>query len=536
MNAIRAGISAWNAREHVPRSEWGYNEYHARLNRYWVNQAYYDNTVYDAIEAFSPTLKASERLYRHVRGVYNPVFRENKLITSFAYRGTLDTDNLGDGALPLLYDNAALDEPLRQVMRWSNLGQQLAMYPHYAALLGDVAWWVVDDRVRQRVRLELLHPGKIRDVELDEVGNVKAAVIEYEREEQPDVARVVPGRYGMKRLTKPTDSYTFSLRVTREKFETFKNGEPFPFYQDFDGEPIAEWSNDYGFVPLKLAYFEPTEDGWGKSSFYATRRKIDELNDQASLLHDSIRNTVVPLLKARGVTKTATLEASKDERTGLNILYLPDKDSDIDALSIPLSIADASANIREILGELERDMPVLALQRIREQGAMTAPGVRSGYSDAIGRIEDARKNLDPAIAMALQMAVSVGAIMGYEGFTGFNAESYDRGDMMLSVKERPVISDTLAKSEKLQMLVTVSGQPPEVARLMLRELDYTEEDIDRVVGSIETGSQQRAGQSVDDADVGAANDTLVRLGIADLLNGDTADGSEPADGTAPTGV
>lgn len=497
MSAVRAGVAVYNQKQLSPREEWGWDSYAARLARYWLYQSYADNTVYSSIEAFAATLKNTNRLYRNIRGVYNPVARQNRLIVSNVYKGSIDMEHLSGGALPVVAGNPALIEPLIQIIKWSSLTQQLSLYVHLAALLGDVGLWLVDDRQRQRIRVEVLHPGKIKAVELDEVGNVKAAVIEYEREEEEDVRGIRASRFSLSGVPhSPRKSYTFTLKVDQQWFETFRDGEPFAYYLDADGQPIKRWANEYGFVPLKLAHYDSRDLRWGVNAFYNALRKIDEINDQASLLNDSIRNTVVPLLKARGVASQEQMTVATDEKTGLKVLYLSSPDSDIEALAAQINIADASTNIGNMLLELERDMPELALQRIREGGNLTAPGVRTGYSDAIGNIENARKNLDTPLMGALLMGITMAAVSGYDGFGAFDGESFDRGDMEAYIRDRAVISDTLSLQEKLTNLGAVADKPPAIQRLMLKEIGYSDAEIEEVIASAELQQQQQTRDAV----------------------------------------
>lgn len=483
----RAGWGGFDARVLNPSVGGSFNTYDGRLSRYDLYEHYYSNTVYDSLSSVSASLKVNERLYRAIRGVYNPIKRENALYVSNVYQGQLNTKDLGEGALPLEFDNDSFEPAITNVMRWSNLGPQLSTFTHQAALLGDAFWWIVDDPERRRVRLELLHPSKVRDMEVDAVGNVKAAVIEYEREEPPDVADYRPSRSGGHE--KPRKTYLYTLKVDQDEYRTFKDGEPFAYFDDINGEPLAHWPNDAGFVPLRPAYFEPTDDGWGRNSFFATRRKIDELNDQTSLINDTVRRVIEPLLKVKGVTPPTTdnqtMTAVRDDKSGLTMLYLTNVDGDIEALQIPVDLAAATDNAQKLLAEIERDMPLLALQHIREGGALTAPGVRTGYSDAIGLVESARKNLDPAVIAALQMACTIGGIRGYDGFEGFSADSFDSGDMELGIKPRPVVPDTLSKQETIAGLATVTNMSPALARVALKQMDVSDKDIEAIVADLQ---------------------------------------------------
>lgn len=500
--ALRAGINTaiatYREQNTVPREEWGWDTYAGRMARYALYTAYKDNTVYRSIETFSARLKADNRLYRHIRGVYNPVARQNRLIASNVYQGNVDTERLKTGALPLMLGNEALLEPLIQMARWSNLNQQLSLYVSTAALLGDVGLWLADDPVRQRVRMEVLHPSKIYDVRLDSAGNVKQAVIQYAKAEEPDLVAMNARRHPLER---DPDTYVYRMEVDQEAFKTFKDGEPFDYINGVAGGEYAEYPNEYGFVPLALAHYDTTGLKWGINSFYNSLPKINEVNDQASIVNDGIRRVVAkPILKATGMSKTddkIQTSGSDPQRDDLSILYLPKPDADLEQIEMNLDIMAALTGLDKMLHELTLDMPELALQEMRNQvSAPTAPGVRTLYSDARGAIENARKNLDPPLMSAWLMGVSMAAVGGYEGFGAFSRESFDAGMMDAQIKDRPVIDETLSKTDRLTALSTVSNQPVAVQKLILKELDYSDDEIVEVTTATAAQQEQQTRNAV----------------------------------------
>lgn len=517
MSAINAGIQTYNERAFVPDESYGWDTYEARLHRYFHYGTYADNTVYSALVSYAQTHREKSKLYQHTRAIYNPVARQNRLIVSNVYQGAIDLETMTDGALPIKTDNEAVLDAARQIIKWSKLGQSLSLYVKWAALYGDCAIKVVDDRAGQKVRLELLHPGKVRECEFDEVGNVKAAVIEYERVDDPSIADMRLGRGGSQEARTRTP-YTYTERITRDKFETFKDGEPYAFYTDANGNPLTEWDNEYGFVPLVVARYENTGLKWGVNSFYNSTRKIDEINDAASLINDQVRKSVNLIWYFAGVRQSSELSAATaaEVKDKVPAIYAPEGSQPYPMVG-NLPIADALANLQNMLNELERDMPELALQRIRENGNLTAPGVRTGYSDAIGNIQNARKNLDPALVSAMQMGMSIGGFNRYDGFQSFTLDSYQRGDIDFDIRERPVIGDSLSKQERITALQGVSNQPPAVQRLILKELDYADSDIEQVITDNTDEARRKEQIDFGVGDGSAVTDTLKRLGLDQSL-------------------
>jgi hypothetical protein len=492
-NGARIGWSGgYSARTLTPLPNTGYGNYAARAARYALARAYLNNEQYGSLYAYSAVLRTDERLYKFIRSIMNPVLRENNLHVAYTYAGSVNTESLNKGALPLEFDNKAMEPALRQGLKWSNLDQQLGKYVGDAALLGDVAWWVVDDPYRRRTRLELLEPDKIKYVERDEVGNVRAAVIEYEYDEQPEVARYQPSRSGM--TLRSTKTYTRTMIVDKDSFRTYRDGEPYAYYTDSDGNPVSEWENIYGFVPLKLGYYAEGADGWGRNSFFGTpRRQIDELNDQASIINDSVRQVVVPLLAASGIASAEQISIIREDKDSMAVLYLHNAEATITPISVPIDIGGAAANRDKLQSELEANMPILALTRVRDfASTLSGKAIEQLFGDATSVVKQTRKNLDPPLAAALQMMVTIGGIQGYDGFDGFNADSYDRGDMELRIAERPVIDDTPSRQEKMLFLPQVSQQPPAIQRLMLEEAGYSDTVIEEVLAEAKVEAERKA--------------------------------------------
>lgn len=433
----------------------------SRMARYAIYESYYSNTAYFDKTTLTAMQQLKPKVYKHIRGVYNPTNRFVTLYQSKIYGGALDLEGIIDGAIPIEQADDALREAIIQIWRWSNWQQNKSVYVQTGAKFGDVLLKVVDDVFRQRVRLEVIDPRKIAVLETDDVGDVVYVYIEYERIDE-----------------QTGKTYTYGEEITPEYFATFKGTEPFAYYQDATGNPVSEWANEYGFVPMTLCQHSPTGLTWGQNGFHASLDKINEVNDQASILNDQVRKVVNPIWAVAGAQK-ANLELDIERET-IPTVHLP-AGATISPLTNAIDIGSASNNIKDLLAELERDLPELALYRLREQSAVTAPGVKAAYSDAIGRIQEARGQYDGALVKAQQMAVAIGGYRGYDGFGSYNIDSYLNGDLEHFVGNRPVVPDELSQLEKITVLQTLGG----TKKLVLKQLGYSDDVIDEIMAADE---------------------------------------------------
>lgn len=488
-NGARAGWNYIDLRNAVPRRDSEYGSWSNRCGRYQWADLYITNTYLEV-----PSLKSSQRMYKWVRPVENMLRVENQLISSYTFRGLIDHTDLTGGAIPLKFDNKAMEEPLKKIVKWSNL--PLQEYAGDAAKYGDSGWWVIADPASGRVRLELIDPYRIKMLKRDEVGNVKGVVFEYKAEETPDIDRYRPSPSGMN--LEKTKTFTKTVIITPEKYKTYKDGKPFGYFDDGNGNFPVEWDNPFGFVPLKMGYYAPGMDGWGQNSFFGiVTDQMNELVNLKSITTDSIKKTIEPLLKARGLAAGSRIDVVREEKDSITIAYLPSKDADLESITIPLDLAGAAANYQQLLSSLERNMPILALQKIRDIGGnLSGVAIENMFGDAISVIGNTRKNLYPALTGALQMAVTMGSILGLEDFGDFNIDSFDNGDMELSVAETPVIEDKLSRVEKIDKLVMVSDLPAGSKRKALIEVGYTEAVADEIIADDKVESEEKARQAM----------------------------------------
>jgi hypothetical protein len=312
----------------------------------------------------------------------------------------------------------------------------------------------VDIKAKQKVIMETLHPSLVRDVVFDGVGNIVYADIAYSKKDPSTDSEAI-----------------YSEIITPDKFSTFKNDKPYAWFKDGFGNDVSSWSNPYGFVPLVLAPHKRIGSRFGISAAHRIIYKVDETNSQASRLNDQINKTVNSVWAVSGVTDVNQL-AVQDSKAAIPIIGVPDG-SNFQALVNPLDLGAASANVQNLLLEIERDAPELSLHRIRSGSTITAPGVLSAWNDAISLIIESSANYDSALTRAQMMALTMAGVNGYEGFESFDENSFSAGDLDHIILPRQIILDNLPKDMRISSLVSL-GVPRD---FILREMGYSKDDI-----------------------------------------------------------
>lgn len=452
-----------------------WDDYGYRMRRYLMYSRYYNNRIYFDPHMLATIQQMRPSLYKHIRGVYNPVNRLVRVDVAKIYGGNLDIELLRDGAIPIEQADDGLRTAIRQLWKDSNWQKNKTLYVKYGAIFGDSAIKIVDDVSSAKVRMEVLDPRKIVDIRLDAVGNVKVIRIEYQRIDE-----------------ETGKEYTYAEEINGDWFVTYRDNDEYAYFMDGNGTPVSRWRNEYGFVPVVLVQHVVTDGVWGENPYHASLSKIDEINDQSSLLNDQVRKNINPLWFASGVSSGTNLEVQAADRDGIQIIKASGSATGpvptMTPMIAPLDIANTSANIRDLLTELERDLPELLLARMLDTGDVTATAIRTAASAGVARIEEAMGNYDDALIRAQMMAVSIGGYRGYDGYTGFSLDSYARGDLAHFIGLRPVIEDELSKLEKLQAMQAASVSK----RLILQELGFSED----IIREEEMRDESRARQEV----------------------------------------
>jgi hypothetical protein len=390
---------------------------------YMMLEMYYNNNgLYDAIQQ---ELYAQAIWTPGMKGLRNPAHRIVEFYPSKIWPGTLPD------ALPILTDNPEIVEPIQQGWTWSNFGAKKQLAARWFSMFGD--WFVKvpthsdSNGVVDRVYQQQIKPEYVTDFDEDERGFINYIRIDIPMSERDEAGQTV------------VYTHTEVWDKAAGTYRTWKNEQGASASVDQLGTPavsreIAEFGID--FVPFVHAMFQDVGDKRGVGAFVHSLDKIDEVNRQATRLHQLIFRYNKATLVASANDKDAQgrpLPAPKigDSAGKLalgddDILLMPGM-SKLDSMVPPINYEAHLKAIDAQLGELETDQPELLYYRLKEIGSGDISGraLRTLLSAANDKVLEARGNMETALIRADQMMLTIGV---NAGLFPANIGKYENGD------------------------------------------------------------------------------------------------------------
>lgn len=489
MLAVKAFKEAYLTADFLDPTD--FNDYDARKLRYLMYWAFFENTAYRNIHAWSQAFRRNYALYKWTRGVYNPTYRLAEFWKAHIWGGLIDPA-AGDGeiipsALPIETvetntQSRALRMALAKVWRDSSWQINKDICTQFGALLGDVAIAVRDDPAKKRVWLQVVPPWMLKTIEVDVQGNVKSYELEEERVDPEDENKRV------------TYLETAGRNGQNVVYRTYRDGDLYAW----NGQ--SQWSEPYGFVPFVIIQHNNVGMEWGWSEIHAAHGKIQELDDIASTLNDQVRKAVNAPFLLTGMAKkedqiamptgTVTAARPEPEREESRFLYSSNTDAKAHSLMFPLDLEGVLLNIDHMLAEIERDYPELQMDIWGVQGTPpSARAMRQARQRIEIKISQRRPCYDDALVRAHKMAISIGGFGRYPGYEEFGLDSYERGVLDHTIGKRVIFGvDPLDDIEVQDAFwaaafkATSSGMPLDV---YLKREGWSEEEVSDVTSSEE---------------------------------------------------
>jgi hypothetical protein len=439
--ALRAFRESFVTADLMDTAPW--ENFEARKVRYDILAAYYDNTVYrDLVHRWAPAYRSAHELYKAIRNIYNPTNRCVEFWKWMIWGGLLDSEAKELGAIPIKTSNSGIRPAIAQLWKDSNWGINKDLVSLYGAELGDVGIKIIDDVDKQQVRLEIVHPKTIKDLVLDANGYVKGYTLE-----EP---RLWQGR-------RVTFQEVCSRMGDNVIWRTYKDGQLWPW-----NGVQAEWFEPYTFVPFVAIQHIRMGMDYGWPEILSVRGKINELDEQASKLHDYVRKLVDPVwlfnfkkpkdgIDLRSAQSLPTIANQTPIREELPAIYVGDSAAKAQALvTSEVDVAKVAGEIQNLMAELERDLPELQMDIWTAGQYTTGKALKNARQRVERKVIQRRPEYDSALVRAQQMAVAIGGFRSYEGYQGYDLDSYKAGDLSHEIPSgRPIFdTDTTEEMDK----------------------------------------------------------------------------------------
>lgn len=452
-----------------------FSNYQARQLRYAILWAFYENTAYRDLHAWAQGYRNRYGLYKHIRNIYNPAYRLAEFHVGTIWGGGLNPDALQEGAIPIEIVKGAsegLRESIARLWQDSNWAVNKDIVTLWGATLGDVGVRVVDDVDAGRVYLEYIHPSTIKEIEINSRGFVKSYAIEEEREDNDG---------------KDATYLELAYRGEDEQvvYETYRNGKPYGW-----GDRPDTWTELYGFIPFVMIRHRNVGLPFGWAEVHPLRSKMNEIDDQASLLNDQVRKMVnTPWLfnfaKPRSTPAVTGADATTDKpqpgREELPALYIDKPEAKGQALVSDLDVEQVLNGIQKLLEEMERDFPELQMDIWSGEGDTSGKALGEARKRVEAKIVQRRSSYDSDLVRAQQMAIAIGGEKGYEGFQGYNLGSFKAGALNHRIAVRPVFPETeaerIARKKMIWETVSTASDDAIPAETVLRDMGYKDEDL-----------------------------------------------------------
>lgn len=494
-----------------------FDEFEARRTRYDILWSYYESSTYRAfLHTWTEKYLKDYGLYKYVRNIYDPAYRLAEFWVSALVGGILDSGAGDKGALPIALPETMektngenLRLVLAQIHTDSNWQVNKSIWARYGVVKGDTALRAVDDVARQKSYLEVIRPDILKSVTRDSSGNVKAYEIEQVRKHPQTGVEVTYteiceniGGQGLGDGEQKTDDANAPGGQGTIRFKTLMNGEPYAW-----NGVAAEWTENYGFVPLVVTKHIDVGLEWGWAELLPALAKLREADDQWSVVDDHIRvkhkspwlfNFKKPDAKPRVATDTdaPSTETPQPGREDLNALYIPQENAKGQALVADLQIDSALNNLDKIISQIEKDFPEIR-DELYKVGGQDASGkaLRILREPVEMRVNERRAVYDNALVRAQMMCISIGAQKSYPGFEKFSAESFNDGKLAHSIAPRPVFrQDPLDELELETSLWKAAEQAQKVGvavEVFLELRGWDQDKIAKVTGSAEFQARRK---------------------------------------------
>lgn len=425
---------------------------------------YLSNGLYDAINAANRHLAAvGGDKPESLKPLRNPANRVVEFYAAKLWPGTLPD------ALPIEAPNKRIVPAIEQVWQWSNWNIEKQTCARWFATFGDLFIKVATkgDPI-DRVFLQNIKPRYVTAFDADERGFVTWIRIDVPRTRRDAAGKAKPY----------TRTEVWDLEQCRVwEHEQGAQAEIASLGVPKEQAPLSAFGVD--FVPFVWQPFRPIGDVRGVGAFTLALDKIDEVNRQATRLHQmlyrynralwaSVRTGTDPQQRPLPPVKIGPENRITQDNDDDTIINLPGS-TDLKSLIPAIRYTEALQVLEAQMAELSRDLPELAYYDLREAD-LSGKAIRLLLGDAVDRVTEARGNGEAALVRAHQMALTIGQSAGLFKDLG----TYEKGDFAHEFRTRPILEIPQEERAVAIETYTRAGVPLITA---LRYMGATDEEI-----------------------------------------------------------
>lgn len=425
------------------------SQYYGLLWHFYQNTIYYGDLLNDIFKVKADYLN-KQRIYPKTKGIFNPVTRLVNAYVSNTFGGMLDM-SAGDGeltksAIPIWTPNNEIRPAISALWKASNFDVTKSRLTRWGHALGNVGIRVIDDVERGKVRLDIVPPWEITELQLDSYDNVTFWRQEFDTE--------VKWRNSDGQIW--SEVHRFAIEIDKYEFRTYLDNTPFGF-NEFGG--LEVWPNPYGFVPCVWIKNIDAGGDLGLCSFHNSIPTVNAMNEIASHLTEQIFKSVHPQWLLTGTTEPKTGKFTG----GRKVWISQSPETKAQVLNDQLDIAGVKEFILELTKEIERDYPILGYYVIRSRmgsGDLTGRAVSTMLHDMILDVQERRVPYDSGLVRAQKMALSIGGWRGYKNYEAFDLqEAFEDGKLDHIIGSRSLIEpDETEKLTYAQQVATFATE------------------------------------------------------------------------------
>ena len=434
-------------------------------------EAYYmNNGLYDTIQAY---MEENDIWTPEMQAIYNPAHRAVEFHVSHLWPGPLDR------AFRITTSDEKVSKAINQVWKWSNWESKKQLASRWFAMFGTLFIKATVRKDAKQVRQQLIKSRYVTEFDCDSSDFITYIRIDSKKSRLDKAGR--PENY-------------VRTEVWHKKNNTYrvyehKHSRTTPVSQL--GNPVEQSAiTDFGvnFIPFVHAKFKDIGEPRGLGVFVPTLDKIDEANRIASRLHEIAfrfnRPHIAvssndhdaqgrPLPAPKLFDKTGKeIESEDDLKTrDKSLFFLPG----VTRMDMMVPNINFSAHLEELtdqMNEIKQDLPELRYYDIREPSNISTATMRLMLAGAIDRVLDARGNAYAALVRVNQMALTLGKVNGFDGFTDLG--EYESGKLDHSFAEQEVLP--LTNQERAES-VKVSVEAGMDILLAMKQNGYTESEV-----------------------------------------------------------